>query len=262
MLYFFISYMLIGITAGMLSGMLGIGGGIIIVPLLVLIYHMQHIPPDLIMHMAAGTSLAVIVLNSASSLYRHSQYKIQIWPVYKKLAIGIIVGTITGAILSHLLHSDILEIIFGIFIFFVAIQMLRTHQPKSHRKLPGVIGTSSVAFVIGGKSGLLGIGGGAITIPFLHYCNVPIRNTIAISSACSLTIAIIGSISFMLTGTHTPNLPPWSTGYVYWPAFLGIGLTGPLCARIGASISHKLPQETLKKILGTVLLLAAIKMLV
>lgn len=258
---FFISYLLIGIIAGTLSGMLGIGGGVIVIPLLVVIYKLQNFAPNAIMHLAAGTSLAVMILNASSSIYAHTRHKIEIWPTYKKLALGIIIGTIIGALLSHNLSSTVLEIIFGIFMLLVSIQMLFGKKPKASRKLPGPLLTNSIAFAIGGKSGLLGIGGGAITIPFLHYCNVPIRNIVGISAACSLTIAIIGSISFALTGMHTPNLPPWSIGYIYLPAVLGIALTGPLFARFGAKISHKLPKETLKKILAIVLLLMAIKML-
>ena len=258
---FFILYMLTGATAGILSGMLGIGGGVIIIPFLIWIYKMQHMSAQLIMHMATGTSLAIIVLNTTSALYAHLKKKIKILFIYKKLFPGIILGTIAGAILSHFLRGSVLEIIFCIFLFIVSLRMLLANKQRPGRSLPNKFITSPVSFLIGAKSGMLGLGGGAITIPFLHYCNVPIRNIIAISSACSLTIASIGTVSFMIIGSFSHNLPNFSTGYIFWPAFLGAIITGPLCAKIGTKFSHKLPQKTLKKILAIVLLLTAIKIL-
>jgi uncharacterized membrane protein YfcA len=254
--------MLIGLVAGILSGLLGIGGGIIVIPLLVWLFKLQNIPSDLIMHLAAGTSLSVMIFTAASSLYGHVKHGIEIWPVYRQLAIGIIIGTIFGAVFGHFLPGRVLEILFAIFIFIVAIRMLIAIKPKLKRTLPRSLGMFLMAFVIGGKSGLLGIGGGVIIIPFLSYCNVPIRNIIAVSVSCSLTIAIIGTISFIITGQHAIDLPPWSLGYIYLPAFLGIVLTSPICAQLGTHLSHKLPVTILTRILGAVLLIMAIRMLV
>ncbi|MCK4608382.1 MAG: sulfite exporter TauE/SafE family protein [Gammaproteobacteria bacterium] len=258
----FLLYLITGVIAGTLSGMLGIGGGIIVIPLLAWILKSQGIASDLIMHMAAGTSLAIMIFTTFSSWYGHIKRGVVVWDIYRRLLAGIIVGTILGAVFGHFLHSSILELIFGVFIFLVSLRMLIALKPKVGRTLPGPFGMFSMALVIGGKSGLLGLGGGAITIPFLSYCNVPIRNTIAISASCSFTIAIIGTISYILTGQHAANLPNWSLGYIYLPAFCGVVITGPLCAQFGAYFSHKLPTKILTKILGAVLLLVAIHMLI
>lgn len=254
--------MLIGSIAGILSGLLGIGGGVIVIPLLVWLFKLQNIPSDLIMHLAAGTSLSVMIFTAASSLYGHIKHGIDIWPIYHRLAIGMVIGTVFGAVFGHFLPGRFLEILFAIFIFIIAIRMLIAIKTKSTRTLPGPLGMFSMALLIGSKSGLLGLGGGAITIPFLSYCNVPIRNIVAVSVSCSLTIAIIGTISFIITGQHAIDLPSWSLGYIYLPAFLGVVLTSPLCAQLGTYLSHKLPVTVLTRILGAVLLIMAIRMLV
>jgi uncharacterized membrane protein YfcA len=259
---YFLLYLLIGIIAGTLSGMLGIGGGLMVIPLLAWLLKLQGVSNVLIMHMAAGTSLSVMIFTTFSSLYGHTKRGVKVWNIYRRLILGIIFGTFLGAIFEHFLHSDILEIIFAIFIFIVAIRMLLALKTKASRTLPGHLGMFGMALVIGGKSGLLGLGGGTITIPFLTYCNVPVRNTIAVSAACGFTIAFIGTISYILTGQHATNLPAWSLGYIYLPAFLGIVLTAPLCAQLGAYFSHKIPKQVLTRILGGVLLILAIKMVI
>lgn len=261
MTYFFL-YMLIGVIAGTLSGMLGIGGGLIVIPLLAWLLKLQGISNVLIMHMAAGTSLSIMIFTTFSSLYAHTKRGVKVWHIYRRLMMGIIFGTFLGAVFAHFLHSDILEIIFAVFIFIVAIRMLFALKTKASRTLPGRLGMLGMALIIGGKSGLLGLGGGAITIPFLTYCNVPVRNTIAVSAACSFTIAVIGTITYILTGQQAINLPVWSLGYIYLPAFLGIVLTAPLSAQLGAYFSHKIPKQMLTKILGWVLLVLAIRMVV
>ncbi len=258
---YFLLYMLIGAAVGTFSGLLGLGGGVIMIPGLALAFNMQGIHPDLIMHMAAGTSLAVMIFTSIASLRNHLKHGVQVWPIFKRLMLGIIIGTILGAIFGHFLPSRILEILFGIFILFVSIRMLLAMESKPTRTLPGRCGMFGIATLIGGKSGMLGLGGGAVTTIFLSYCNVPLRNVIAISAATSSTVATFGTISFMITGYFAHNLPHFSTGYIYWPAFLGILLTGPIFARLGAFLSHKLPVEVLKRILGAVLLIVAINML-
>lgn len=259
---FFALYMLIGSVAGILGGLLGIGGGIILIPALAWIFSKQGISYDLIMHIAAGTSLSSIIFIALSSAYGHAKRGSKIWSVYKKMVLGIIIGTIFGAIFGHFLPNRILEILFGIFVLFFSVRMIINIKQKPSRRLPNPFLLFLISFIIGTKSGILGIGGGAIIIPFLIYCNIPIRNVVAISASCSVTIAIIGCISYIIIGHYAINLPRLSVGYVYLPAFLGIIITAPIFAQIGAYLSHKLQVETLKKILGAILLLIAIKMLI
>lgn len=260
-MFYFLLYMLIGSAVGTFSGLIGLGGGVIMVPALLWAYKAQGISDNLAIHMAAGTSLSVIVFTSLFSLYNHLKRGAKIQPIYRQLAAGIIIGTMLGAIFGHFLPARMIEILFGVFILFVSIRMVLAIKPKPGRKLPGKLGMFLVAGGIGGKSGVLGVGGGAVTTIFLNYCNVPLRNIIAISAACSSTVAVVGAVSFMLIGYNMPNLPAWSTGYVYWPGFLGILLTGPIFAKLGTMLSYKLPVEILKRILGVILVMAAIKMI-
>lgn len=256
-----VAYLLIGIVAGTFSGLLGIGGGLIVVPALALVFKLASMPSNIIMHMAAGTSLAAMVVSSFSSMRAHYRHGINIWIVYKRLFLGILLGTISGVILASFLRSEILQIIFGLIVIIVAFLMLLNFQPAPHRRLPGFLGLSLVTFLIGIKSGLLGLGGGIITVPFLLYCNVPIRQAIGTSTAVSFTIALVGTVTFILTGVFVADLPHWSTGYIYWPAVLGIGIVSPFFATLGAALSHRLPVGILRRIFAVFLLVIGIRML-
>jgi len=152
--------LLLGMLAGSLSGLLGIGGGLIVVPGLVEIYQLQGMPAHVIMHMAIGTSLAIMILTTLASLIAHLRRGAYVWPVFIKLLPGILIGTIAGALTAHLLHTDVLKILFGLFVLTVAIHMLSGKRPKPQHHLPGPVGMTVMGLLIGGKSGLLGVGGG------------------------------------------------------------------------------------------------------
>lgn len=263
MLLEFISYLFIGVIAGTLSGLLGIGGGVIVVPSLILIFRWVGISSAILMHLAVGTSLAVMTVSSFAALRAHSQRGIAIWPVYKNMMPGLIVGTISGAILAKFLQSRTLEFLFGLIIILIAILMWLDIKPKAERNLPNRFGMFCVSFLIGNLSGLFGIGGGVIALPFLSYCNVALRDAVGITTAIALTAAIIGTLSFIATGFFDPtlNLPRWSTGFIYWPAVLGIVIVSPLFATFGAAWSHRLPTNILKKIFAFFLLAIGLKML-
>jgi len=254
-------YVLLGIMVGSLSGLLGIGGGLLVVPGLAWIYSMEGFPQATIMHMAAGTSLAIMIITTSASLYAHIKRGAKVWPVFSKLLPGVIVGTICGVLLADVMHTDVLRLAFGVFVLWVAITMLIARAPKPQHRLPGSFGMLGIALLIGGKSGLLGVGGGALTIPFLARSNVLMRNAVAISVACGLVVAIVGSLSVMLTGSNEANMPAYSSGYIYWPAFLGVASMSPIFAQLGAKLSGKLPVKLLKRIFGVFMLFIAIRML-
>ena len=262
MLFAIIGYLFIGACGGFLSGLLGIGGGMLVVPGLAFIFNIQGMPATTIMHMAEGSSLASMIVSAYSSATAHYRHGAKIWLTYRRMYIGVIVGTIIGTVLAGMLHSRALEIIFGVFTFVVAILMLRGFSPSAKRQLPGPIPLFSVSAAIGVKSGLLGLGGGVISVPFLAYCNVPMRDAVGISTAISLTVAIIGTIGFMITGWHSQGLPAWSTGYVFWPAVLGVAIVSPIFANLGAKLCHRLPVPLLRKIFAVFLLLIGIQMLI
>ncbi len=262
MLIEIIAYLTTGILAGFLSGLLGIGGGIIIVPSLAFLFVTFNLPHQHLMHLAIGTSLAIMIITTASSFRAHYKGGAVIWPTYKQLIPGLFIGVIAGAIIADFLPSNVIRIIFGIFLSIMGLKMLLALKPKASRHLPGRAGTSTAAFSIGTSSGLLGISGGAFTVPFLTTCNIDMHDAVGIAAASGLTTAIVGSISFMISGANEINLPLWSTGYVYWPAFLGVAILCPIFATLGASASRRISVTKLQRIFGIVMLLIAAHMFI
>jgi uncharacterized membrane protein YfcA len=256
-----IIYLLLGAFAGLVAGLLGVGGGLIIVPVLVFIFTDQGLAEHLIVHLAVGTSLATIVFTSISSVRAHHQHGAVLWPVFWQLTPGIVVGAWLGAAFADVLASDQLRRFFGVFELLVAIQMTFNVKPRPHRQLPNRAGMFGAGGVIGAISAIVGIGGGTMTVPFLVWCNVAMRKAVATSSACGLPIAIAGATGFIVTGWNAIDLPAYSSGYVYWPAFLGIVIASILTAPIGARLAHRLPAAQLKRIFAILLYILGLRML-
>ncbi|VAW99674.1 Uncharacterized UPF0721 integral membrane protein [hydrothermal vent metagenome] len=253
-------YIIIGAIAGVIAGMLGVGGGLVIVPVLTIIFVQNGFDNNIIVHLAIGTSLATIVFTSLSSTRAHHAHGAIQWPVVKQLLPGIIVGAISGALLANYFATDILKTIFVIFELSVAIQMAFQLSPSAHQRLPSASRLLGVGTVIGGISSVIGIGGGTLTVPFLLWCRVSMRYAIATSSACGIPIAIAGSLGFLFVGLNNTNLPEYATGYIYWPAFFGIVIASMATAPFGAKLAHNLPVKVLRKIFSLFLLFLAIKM--
>ena len=256
----FLIYLMLGAIVGVVAGLLGVGGGLIIVPVLIMIFQYQDISSDILVHLAIGTSLATIMITSLSSIWAHHQHGAVLWPVFLKLVPGIIIGAWIGAYIAQQLQTDMLRIVFGVFEFYVAVQMSLNIKPKPHRVLPKTGGMFISGNVIGGVSSIVGIGGGSLTVPFLVWCNINMRQAVATSAACGLPIAVAGSIGFAVTGWSESNLPEHTSGYIYWPAFLGIVLTSVLFAPLGAKWAHQLPVAKLKMIFALLLFVLAAKM--
>jgi len=249
-------YLLLGVVAGTLAGMLGIGGGLIIVPVLAFTFEAQGFDSAIVMHLALGTSLATIVVTSLSSIYTHQRHAAIEWPVVKRLSGGIAVGAMCGALIADQLPRDMLQIIFALFTLFAAIQMTFEWRPQVTRQLPGRTVLAGVGGVIGMVSAMVGIGGGTMTMPFLLWCNIVVRKAIATSAACGLPIAVAGAAGYWVAGLDVVTLPSGSSGYLYWPALLGVVATSVIFAVCGATLAHRLPVKILKK--GFALLLLAI----
>jgi uncharacterized protein len=262
-IYILISYFILGSCAGFLSGLFGIGGGLVVVPGLTILFAWQHFPPEIIMHLAAGTSLAVMIFTAARSLLAHLKRGAVIWPIYKKLLPGVILGAVGGALLAYRLHSRILMIVFAVFVLLMALRMffIKSLSFDQHR-LPGPLGMTFAGLTIGGKSGLLGLGGGAITIPFLTYCEVSMRQAVAVSVAISLTIGVIGTLMFIITGSFSALAPSKTFGYIYWPAVLVVMMGSLLFSPIGVRLSHSLPTAILKQFFAIFLFVVGIRMLI
>lgn len=257
----FLLYFIAGAGAGTLSGLLGVGGGTVIVPILVAIFTSLTFPPQHIMHIALGTSLATIIVTSISSAYAHHKKQNVHWSAVKLIAPGIVIGTLLGAVLASQLDTVILKVIFAVFVLLIATQMVLNFTPAAHRQLPGKAGTLGMGGVIGVLSSLVGIGGGSLSVPFLIYCNFNARYAIGTSSAIGLPIAVAGTLGFVATGLAEGNLPAYSLGYVYLPAFAGIALASMLTAPFGAYLAHRLPAPVLKKLFALLLYVVGIKML-
>ncbi|MDR2838503.1 MAG: sulfite exporter TauE/SafE family protein [Azonexus sp.] len=255
------AYLALGALVGLLAGLLGIGGGLTMVPLLVMMFTAQNMPAGEVMHLALGTSLAAIFFTSLSSVRAHHAHGAVLWTIVGRITPGIILGTIAGTYFASLAPSKTLAIIFTAFISYVAVQMALDIKPKAHREMPGWFGTSAVGLGIGALSSLVGIGGGSLSVPFLTWCNVRIQNAIGTSAAIGFPIALGGALGYIWNGWGVPGLPAGSFGFVYLPAVLGIVVSSVLTAPLGARLAHRLPVATLKKLFAGLLLVLAAKML-
>lgn len=251
-------YAAIGALAGLMAGILGIGGGVVVVPGLLLIFQQGGvIPPELSMHVAAGTSLAVMIITSQSALHAHLKMGEVLWSSYKKLALGIFGGTIAGAFVATLISIHWLKVFFALFLLLIAIKMISDlHVTHTEKRPPNWV-NRVVSFLIGFKSGLLGVGGGVLVVPYLTYCGVAIRQIAAISNLCTFTVALVGSASFMILGYQEMAQVPYATGYVYWPAVLGVSIPSSLFAPLGAKLNYVVPVKQLKYIFIVMLLVTA-----
>ena len=255
-------YLVLGAAAGLVAGLFGVGGGLIIVPALLWVFNWQHFAGEMVTHLAIGTSLATIVITSLSSIRAHHQRGAVVWPVVWRMAPGIACGSALGALTAVSMPGSHLQFAFSLFVLLVAAQLGFGLAPAASRQLPGSIGLAASGTVIGLVSSLFGIGGGSLTVPFLTWCNVVMQRAVAVSAACGLPIALVGSLSYMVQGDGIAALPSASTGYVYWPAVIGIVLTSSPFARIGAALAHRLPAAWLKRIFALFMLLIGIKLLV
>lgn len=255
-----ITYLLTGSIAGLLAGLLGVGGGLVIVPALVWSFRNHGIDELVIVHLAVGTSLATIIFTSISSVLAHHRRLGVIWSIVKDLAPGIVLGAWLGAAIADLLPTLWLQRVFGIFAVIVGLQMGMGLQATSHRSLPGTPGMLTAGGVIGCISSIVGIGGGSLTVPFLSWCSVEMRRAVGTSSACGLPIAVAGAVGFVATGWGEAALPEAASGYLYWPALAGIVAASFLFAPVGARLAHTLPTRVLKRIFSLLLLVLGIRM--
>jgi len=260
-MYYLTLYLLLGALAGSLAGLLGVGGGIIIVPVLTFLFSSKGLPAPFIQHLAVGTSLASIIFTSFSSFRAHHGRDAVAWQVFRRIVPGILVGTFAGSCLAAHLSSRFLKVFFVFFLFYVAIQMLLNARPAPSRQPTSTGGMFGAGCLIGGISSLVGIGGGSMSVPFLLWCNVPMRTAIGTSAAIGFPIALAGAAGYLLNGLAVPSLPPWSIGFIYTPALLGISAASMLTAPVGARLAHNLPVMHLKKAFAVLLIAMGTKML-
>ncbi|WP_437879532.1 sulfite exporter TauE/SafE family protein [Pseudomonas sp. LRF_L74] len=249
----YLLYMVLGACAGILAGLFGVGGGLIIVPVLVYSFAAHGFSPEVLTQLAVGTSLATIIFTSINAIREHHRRGAVNWQVFAWMSLGILFGCGVGALTAARIHGEILQKIIGVFAILVAIQMALDLKPKASHGLPGKPGLAAAGGVIGWASAIFGIGGGSLTVPFLSWRSLPMQQAVATSSACGLPIAISGALSFIWVGWGDTRLPEWSLGFVYLPALVGIALTSVFFSRFGARLAHRLPPRVLKRLFAVLL---------
>ncbi|MFO7581834.1 sulfite exporter TauE/SafE family protein [Guyparkeria sp.] len=257
----YLLFAILGMVGGLAAGLLGIGGGLIMVPVLLMIFPTIGITGPHLVHIAIGTSLAAIVFASVTSVYSHHRHGGVLWNVFARFAPGMVIGAILGSMVAHYLPGGILKIVFGILEILVALQMAFGKTPPASRQLPGIVPLTGVSTTFGAIASIMGMGGGAMTTPFFLYCNITARNAIATSASLGLPTALFGSIGYIVTGWSAEGLPEMSAGYVYLPALAGIVVFSVLFAPIGAKLAQILPALTLKRIFSLVLMGLGIHMI-
>jgi uncharacterized membrane protein YfcA len=256
------AYLAIGAIVGFLAGLLGIGGGIIIVSSLALMFSAHAFPAPYVMHLAIGTSLASIVFGSWSSFRAHHRHGAVDWEAVKGMIPGMLLGVLGGAAVVRFLPSAFLKYFFLGFTLFMTAQMVLNLRPKPSRQLPGRAGLFAVAVFIGVCSSLFGGGAAAVGVPFLIWCNVSMHRAIGTVAAMGFPLAIAGTLGYVVSGWNVADLPPYSLGFVYLPAFAGISITSVLTAPLGVRLAHKLKGSTLRRIFALVLIVMAAKVAV
>jgi uncharacterized membrane protein YfcA len=255
----FAAYLAIGGAVGFFAGLLGIGGGTIIVSSLALMFAVQGFPADYVMHFAIGTSLAAIIAGSWSSFRTHNLHGAVDWAVVKAMIPGLLAGVLLGAVTARFTNAAFLKYFFLGFMTLIIVQLVFNIRPKAARDLPGPLGMSLMAVVIGLCSSWFGGGAAAVGVPFLTWCNVNTHRAIGTVAALGFPVAIAGAVAYAIAGLNVPDLPKWSVGFVYLPAFVGISVTSLLVAPFGARLAHKLKGPTLRRIFAVFLILVGAK---
>ena len=258
---YLIYYIFTGLLTGLVAGLLGVGGGLIVVPSLLLIFTQQGFDSATIMQMILGTSLATIVITSMISSYAHHRHQAVQWRVVLRLTPMIILGTVSGAFLAAEMETRSLKIIFGLFEIGVALQMWLGLRPKGEAEDIGIGVYSVIGGGIGLISALVGIGGGTLTVPFLLWFKTNLRCAIATSAAVGIPIAIAGSVGYLLAGWSIETLEGPNLGFIYLPAFIAIVIGTILTAPLGAKLTHRLPLAVLKRTFALFLLLVGVRIL-
>lgn len=255
------AYLAIGAAVGFLAGLLGIGGGAVMVPLLVFVFTAQGLPGEQILHIALGTAMATIMFTSIASMRAHHAHGAVDWKIARALAPGILAGSFSAALLAGFIPTRPLALIFTLLVFYAATQILFDLRPKSTRDLPGAAGLFGAGAVIGAVSSLMAAGGAFLCIPFLAWCSVPLRRAIGTSTAVGLPIAVAGAAGYILQGLFAEGLPRWTLGYVYLPALVLVAAASMLAAPWGARVAHRLPVKRLRVAVALLLYAVALRLL-
>jgi uncharacterized membrane protein YfcA len=248
-----VELLLLGAFAGFLAGLLGVGGGMLMVPFMTFVLTSKGMPTAYVVKMAIATSLATICFTSVSSVRSHHQRGAVRWDVVLLLAPGIVAGSLIGAQVAKALPTQYLALLFAVFVGFSGTQMLLERKPKPSRQLPGPQGTFGAGGVIGLLSALVGAGGAFVSVPFMTWCNVPIHNAVATSAALGFPIALAGTIGYIIAGWSLNDMPPGAVGFIYLPALVTIAAASVMTAPFGARLAHQLNMAQLRRVFAVLL---------
>jgi len=256
------AYLAAGAAAGFLAGLLGIGGGMVLVPALVFVFKADGVADEHLLHLALATALTTIVFTSASSVRAHNRFGAVAWPIARAMAPGMMFGAFCAAFAAGYVPTRPLGIFFSLFLFYAATQMFVDVKPRASRELPRPAGLFAAGAIIGAFSSVLAVGGAFLSIPFLAWCNVPLKRAIGTAAANGFPIALAGSVGYVAQGLRVEGLPPNTFGYIYLPAFGVIVVTSMLAAPLGARLTHRLPVQRLKLVFALFLYALGVRMLV
>ena len=252
----------LGLLSGFLAGLLGIGGGMLMVPFITAILGKQGIPAELSVKMAIATSMATVMFTSIASVRAHHKRGAVRWDIVQRLAPGIVLGALVASMgVFALLKGTALAIFFGLFVGFSATQMFLDRKPAPSRQMPGTAGQLAAGGAIGFLSGLVGAGGGFVSVPFMAWCNIAMHNAVATSAALGFPIALANVVGYVVSGQSAQGLPAGSFGYVWLPALAVIAAFSVLTAPLGARAAHQLPVKKLKRVFASLLYVLAVYML-
>lgn len=255
----YLLYLCLGAVAGLISGLFGLGGGVVIVPILIFTFTAQGMSQEVLTHLAIGTSLATIVVTSVSSISSHHKHGAILWSLAGWLTPGICIGAALGAVFAVSISGTALQLAFGLFLCLVALKMAFALNPSGGSNMPGRVGQAMVGTVVGFVASLFGIGGGSLTVPYLTWVRVSMKNAVATSAACGLPIAISGALTYWWQGIGKSDLPDGAVGFIYLPAFLGIIIASTIFARVGARLAHRLPGDILRRSFSLLLLIIGVR---
>ena len=258
----FAGYLLTGVVVGFLAGLLGIGGGMTMVPILSALFAAQAFAPDHVVHLALGTSMASIVFTATSSVREHHKLGAVDFDIVRRMAPSMVAGTLISTVATGWISQRHLALAFSAIVFAGATQILLNRKPAPGRSLPGPLGMSVVGGAIGVICGLVSAGGTFLSMPFMVFCGVPVRTAIGTGATLGIPMAAIGLVGYMISGWSVPNLPATSVGFVHLTALAGIVIASVWVAPLGARVAHRLPVVILRRIFAFFLYVLAIRMLV
>ena len=255
------AYLAIGVLVGLLAGLLGIGGGMVMVPMLVFVFRAKGFAAEQLLHIAIATGMASIVFTSISSVRAHHAHGAVDWKIAIAMSPGMVAGSFGAALAAGFIPTRPLAVLFAGFIFYAATRMMFGAPPRAERPLPGPAGLFAAGAGIGAASSLLAAGGAFLSIPFLARRGVPLKRALGTAAANGFPVAVAGSAGYALHGLRVADLPAGSLGYIYLPALVPVVVTSMLAAPLGARLAHRLPVARLRTLFALLFYLLAARML-